>query len=214
MEYHPLFLNGVFVDNMDLFERNKPGRSHLCECRGNSDEFSSRTAFTQHIKLKCHQKWLTALREPSISPLVPLSPPSLSLREEQDDEYERTLKEDRRKAEDKLNQILLESEEEYKKEQEKRYKEEELDRKRKSFVSEPGYTFRFIFPNGKKVSYTIHKSQCIRYMRDIVDVYMADNQHEFTYELFVFPNKILDIYQTIEESGIENRSSIYIRSLE
>ena len=110
--------------------------------------------------------------------------------------------------------ILKESEEEYKREQDKRCAEEELDRKRRSIISEPGYTFRFIFPDGKKVSYTIHKSRPVSYMRDIVDVYMADHQTIFSYELFIFPNRILDTTNTIEEAGIENRSTIYIRSLE
>ena len=210
-----MFVNGIFVDNMELFERNKPGRTHLCECRGNHDAFFSRSAFTQHIKLKCHQKWLTTLREPVTSPLVPSpSLPPLSLRDEQNDEYERTLMEDRRKAEDKMNEILKESESQYIKENEKRLKDEELERKRKSIVSEPGYTFRFIFPDGKKVSYTIHKTRPVSYMRDIVDVYMADHQNIYSYELFMFPNKILESIHTIEEAGIENRSSIYIRSLD
>jgi len=211
MEYKPLFVNGIFVDNMELFERNKPGKTHLCECRGNHDAFFSRSAFTQHIKLKCHQKWLTTLREPVISPL---SHPLLSLRDEQDDEYERTLQEDRQKAENKMKKIIKESEEQYKIEQEKRFVEEELERKRKSIVSEPGYTFRFIFPDGKKVNYTIHKTRPVSYMRDIVDVYMADHQNIYNYELFMFPNKILESIHTIEEACIENKSSIYIRSLD
>jgi hypothetical protein len=211
MEYKPLFVDGIFVDNMELFERNKPGNTHLCECRGNHDAFFSRTAFTQHIKLKCHQKWLTTLRKPVISPL---SHPLLSLRDEQDDEYERTLQEDRQKAENKMKKIIKESEEQYKIEQEKRFVKEELERKRKSIVSEPGYTFRFIFPDGKKVNYTIHKTRPVSYMRDIVDVYMADHQNIYNYELFMFPNKILESIHTIEEAGIENKSSIYIRSLD
>ena len=216
--YEPLLVNDQYVDNMDLFEKNKPGKEHVCECRGNHDTFSGRTAFAQHIKLKCHQKWLTGLR---INPmhsdelsLPPLSLPPLSLRDEQDDEYERTLNEDRKKANDKLNSILKESEAEYAKEQEKREKDEELDRKRRRIVSEPGYTFRFIFPDGKKVSYTMNKTRLVSYMRDIVDVYMVDHQNIFNYELFMFPNKILDINHTIEEAGIENRTTIHVRSLE
>ena len=216
MEYAPLFVNGEYVDNMELFERKKQGQTHICECRGNHDTFFNRTAFMQHIKLKSHQNWLAALRAPVSPPqtLPPLSLPPLSLREEQDDEYTRTLKEDRKKADDVMAAILKESEEEYKREQDKRCAEEELDRKRRSIISEPGYTFRFIFPDGKKVSYTIHKSRPVSYMRDIVDVYMADHQTIFSYELFIFPNRILDTTNTIEEAGIENRSTIYIRSLE
>ena len=216
MEYKPLFVDGEYVDNLNLFEKNKQGVTHICECRGNHDAFFSRSAFTQHIKLKCHQKWLTGLRiNPMLTePLPPLSLPPLSLRAEQDDEYERTLNEDRKKADDKLNAILKESEAEYAKEQEKREKDEELDRKRRRIVSEQGYTFRFIFPDGKKVSYTMHKTRPVSYMRDIVDVYMVDHQNIFNYELFMFPNKILDMNDTIEEAGIENRTSIYIRSLE
>ena len=222
MEYKPLFVDGEYVDNVNLFEKNKQGATHICECRGNHDAFFSRSAFTQHIKLKCHQKWLTSLPVPGINPLFslpeehigPLSLPPQSLRAEQDDEYERTLKEDRMKADDKLTAILKESEAEYAKEQEKRRKEEELDTKRRRIVSEPGYTFRFIFPDGKKVSYTMHKTRPVSYMRDIVDVYMVDHQNIFNYELFMFPNKIIDTNHTIEEAGIENRSSIYIRSLE
>jgi hypothetical protein len=211
--YEPLLVNDQYVDNMDLFEKNKPGKEHVCECRGNHDSFSGRTAFAQHIKLKCHQKWLAGLR---INPMHSdeLSLPPLSLRAEQDDEYEKTLNEDRKKANDKLNFILKESEAEYAKEQEKRVKEEELDRKRRRIVSEPGYTFRFIFPDGKKVSYTMNKTRSVSYMRDIVDVYMADHQNIFNYELFMFPNKILDVNHSIEEAGIENRTSIYVRSLE
>jgi hypothetical protein len=236
MIYEPLFENGLYVDNINLFEKNKPGKTHVCECRENHDAFFSRTAFMQHIKLKCHQKWLMAFR-PTISPLLspllapilspllslpppllsptlpPLSLPPLSLREEQDDEYERTLKEDRRKVQDNFAAIIRESEEIYRVEQEARAKKEELERKRKS-ISEPGYTFRFIFPDGKKVSYTIHKTRPVSYMRDIVDVYMADHQNIYSYELFMFPNRILDAIHTIEESGIENRSTIYIRSVE
>ena len=231
MIYEPLFENGVYVDNINLFEKNKPGKTHVCECRENHDAFFSRTAFMQHIKLKCHQKWLMAFR-PTISPileplLAPILPPlSLSeplslpspllaptLREEQDDEYERTLKEDRRKVQDNFAAIIRESEEIYRVEQEKRVQVEELERKRKS-ISEPGYTFRFIFPDGKKVSYTIHKTRPVSYMRDIVDVYMADHQNIYSYELFMFPNRILDAIHTIEEAGIENRSTIYVRSIE
>lgn len=211
MEYKPLFVDGEYVDNLNLFEKNKQGVTHICECRGNHDAFFSRSAFTQHIKLKCHQKWLTGLR---INPMLTEPLPPLSLRAEQDDEYERTLNEDRKKADDKLNAILKESEAEYAKEQEKREKDEELDRKRRRIVSEQGYTFRFIFPDGKKVSYTMHKTRPVSYMRDIVDVYMVDHQNIFNYELFMFPNKILDMNDTIEEAGIENRTSIYIRSLE
>ena len=231
MEYAPLFVNGEYVDNMELFERKKQGQTHICECRGNHDTFFNRTAFMQHIKLKSHQNWLAGLRAPVSPPLSlpplslppqtlpplslpPLSLPPLSLREEQDDEYTRTLKQDRKKADDVMAAILKESEEEYKREQDKRCAEEELDRKRRSIVAEPGYTFRFIFPDGKKVSYTIHKSRPVSYMRDIVDVYMADHQTIFSYELFIFPNRILDTTNTIEEAGIENRSTIYIRSLE
>ena len=216
MIYEPLFENGLYVDNLELFQRNKQGRTHVCECRENHDAFFSRTAFMQHIKLKCHQKWLAGLR-PTISPILEpptLSLPPLSLRDEQDDEYERTLKEDRRKVQDQFAALIRESEEIYRVEQEKRMQAEELDRKRKSIVSEPGYTFRFIFPDGKKVSYTIHKTRPVSYMRDIVDVYMADHQNIYSYELFMFPNRILDAIHTIEESGIENRSTIYIRSLD
>jgi hypothetical protein len=211
--YEPLLVNDQYVDNVDLFEKNKPGKEHVCECRGNHDSFSGRTAFTQHIKLKCHQKWLTGLRtNPMFSETLSLPP--LSLRAEQDDEYERTLNEDRKKANDKLNAILKESEAEYVKEKEKREKDEELDRKRRRIVSEPGYTFRFIFPDGKKVSYTMNKSRSVSYMRDIVDVYMVDHQNIFNYELFMFPNKIIDMNTSIEEAGIENRTTIYVRSLE
>lgn len=216
--YEPLLVNDRYVDNLDLFEKNKPGKEHVCECRGNHDTFSGRTAFAQHIKLKCHQKWLTGLRinpmySDELSPRS-LSLPPLSLRAEQDDEYERTLNEDRKKTNDKLNSILKESEAEYVKEQEKREKDEELDRKRRRIVSEAGYTFRFIFPDGKKVSYTMNKTRSISYMRDIVDVYMVDHQNIFNYELFMFPNKILDMDTSIEEAGIENRTTIYVRSLE
>lgn len=211
MIYEPILVNGQYVDNVELFEKNKPGREHVCECRGR-DWFSGRTAFMQHIKLKSHQKWVMAFR-PTISPMHP-EPPLLSLRDEQDDEYERTLKEDRRKVQENFAAIIRESEEIYRAEQEARTKKEELDRKRKSIVSEPGYTFRFIFPDGKKVSYTIHKTRPVSYMRDIVDVYMADHQNIYSYELFMFPNRILDTIHTIEEAGIENRSSIYIRSIE
>lgn len=224
MIYEPILVNGQYVDNVELFEKNKPGREHVCECRGR-DWFSGRTAFMQHIKLKSHQKWVMAFR-PTISPMHSepplLSPPllsptlsqPLSLRDEQDDEYERTLKEDRRKVQDQFAALIRESEEIYRVEQEKRMQAEELERKRKSIVSEPGYTFRFIFPDGKKVSYTIHKTRPVSYMRDIVDVYMADHQNIYSYELFMFPNRILDTIHTIEEAGIENRSSIYIRSIE
>jgi hypothetical protein len=229
MIYEPILVNGRYVDNIDLFEKNKPGKEHVCVCRGR-DWFSGRTAFMQHIKLKSHQKWVTGLSVPNTNPMLEpplpsptleppllLSPtlePPLSLREEQDDEYERTLKEDRKKAEDNFEAIIKESEEIYRIEQEARAKQEELERKRKSIVSEPGYTFRFIFPDGKKVSYTIHKSRPVSYMRDIVDVYMADHQNIYSYELFMFPNRVLDTIHTIEEAGIENRSTIYIRSIE
>ena len=218
MIYEPLFENGIYIDNVNLFEKNKPGKTHVCECRENHDAFFSRTAFMQHIKLKCHQKWLTGLQVPNTNPMLPpLSLPPLllspTLREEQDDEYERTLNEDRRKAEDNFASIIRESEEIYRVEQEARAKKEELERKRKS-ISEPGYTFRFIFPDGKKVTYTIHKTRPVSYMRDIVDVYMADHQNIYSYELFMFPNRILDAIHTIEESGIENRSTIYVRSLD
>lgn len=220
MIYEPLFENGIYIDNVDLFEKNKPGKTHVCECRDNHDAFFSRTAFMQHIKLKCHQKWLNGLRAPNTNPI--LEPPllahtlnePLSLRDEQDDEYERTLNEDRRKAQDNFAAIIRESEEIYRVEQEARAKKEELERKRKSIVSEPGYTFRFIFPDGKKVSYTIHKTRPVSYMRDIVDVYMADHQNIYSYELFMFPNRVLDTIHTIEEAGIENRSTIYVRSIE
>jgi hypothetical protein len=215
MIYEPLLENGLYVDNINLFEKNKPGKTHVCECRENHDAFFSRTAFMQHIKLKCHQKWLTGLRvntNPMLEPPL-LEPPLMSLRDEQDDEYERTLKEDRRKVQDNFAALIRESEELYRVEQEARANKEELERKRKSIVSEPGYTFRFIFPDGKKVSYTIHKTRPVSYMRDIVDVYMADHQNIYSYELFMFPNRILDAIHTIEEAGIENRSTIYIRSL-
>jgi len=217
MEYKPLFVDGLYFDNLDLFEKNKQGATHICECRGNHDAFFSRTAFMQHIKLKCHQKWLSTLTAPEYNPLISLPEEHIrpiSLRAEQDDEYEITLKEDRKKANDKLNSILKESQAEYVKEQEKRVKEEELGKKRRRIVSEPGYTFRFIFPDGKKVSYTMNKTRSVSYMRDIVDVYMADHQNIFNYELFMFPNKILDMNHSIEEAGIENRTSIYVRSLE
>jgi hypothetical protein len=236
MEYTPLWINGVFVDNTELFGRNVQGRTHVCECRQNHDAFFNRSEFMKHIKLKCHQKWVASLEPPTISPLYteplslpplslpplslpplslpPLSLPPLSLRAEQDDEYERTLKEDRRKVDDKLNAILKESEEQYKKEQEKRERDEAIDKKRKSIVSEKGYTLRLIFPNGKKVSHTIHKSRQVAYMRDIVDVYMADNENIFNYDLFIFPNVLLNSSDTIEESGIENRNTIYIREIE
>ena len=218
MIYEPLLVNGSYVDNIDLFEKNKPGREHVCVCRGR-DWFSGRTAFMQHIKLKSHQKWVAGLKlhtNPMMEPPLlahTLNEP-LSLRDEQDDEYERTLNEDRKKTQDMFAAIIRESEEIYRVEQEARAKKEELERKRKSIVSEPGYTFRFIFPDGKKVSYTIHKTRPVSYMRDIVDVYMADHQNIYSYELFMFPNRILDAIHTIEESGIENRSTIYVRSIE
>ena len=245
MEYMPLWINGVFVDNTELFGRNVQGRTHVCECRQNHDAFYNRSDFMKHIKLKCHQKWVASLEPPtSVDPtsnpmytplslpplslpplslpplslpplsLPPLSLPPLSLRAEQDDEYERTLKEDRRKVDDKLNAIIKESEEQYKKEQEKRERDEAIDRKRKSIVSEKGYTVRLIFPNGKKVSHTILKSRPVTYIRDIVDVYMADIQNVFNYDLFIFPNIRLNLSDTIEESGIENRTTIYIREIE
>lgn len=218
--YEPLLENGLYIDNVDLFERNKPGKVHVCECRENHDAFFSRSGLMQHIKLKCHQKWVMGLRAPN-TPTITESPllsqtltESFSLKDEQDDEYERTLNEDRRKAQDNFAAIIRESEEIYRKEYEARKKEEDLERKRKSIVTESGYTFRFIFPDGKKVSYTIHKSRPVSYMRDIVDVYMADHQNIYSYELFMFPNRVLDTIHTIEEAGIENRSTIYIRSIE
>jgi hypothetical protein len=214
MIYEPILVNDRYVDNIDLFEKNKPGKEHVCVCRGR-DWFSGRTAFMQHIKLKSHQKWVAGLSVPSTNPIIeePTHTVPSSLKDEQDDEYERTLNEDRRKAQDNFAAIIRESEEIYRMEQEARAKEEDLERKRKSIVSEPGYMFRFIFPDGKKVSYTIHKSRPVSYMRDIVDVYMADHQNIYSYELFMFPNRVLDTIHTIEEAGIENRSTIYVRSL-
>ena len=43
---------------------------------------------------------------------------------------------------------------------------------------------------------------------------MADIQNVFNYDLFIFPNIRLNLSDTIEESGIENRTTIYIREIE
>jgi len=235
--YTPLFVNGLYVDNMDLFERGKQGHTHLCECRQNHDAFFNRSAFMNHIKLKCHQKWLLALEPPITSTEPPvtltdvpvtqftsLEPPvseediPLTLREEQDSEYERSLSKDRQKKidqqEEEMRRVIQESEEAFVKELDERQKAEDLQRKR-NIVQQTitGYSFRFVFPNGKRVSFNIPEEKEISYMRNFIDVYMEDNHNKIEYNLFIYPNKTLD-EEDIVKDILENKTTIFIRSLE
>ena len=237
--YTPIFANGVYVDNMDLFERGKQGHTHLCECRQNHDAFFNRSAFMNHIKLKCHQKWLLALEPPITSteppitltdvPVIPftsLEPPiseediePLTLREEQDSEYERSLIQDRQKKIDKQEEEMLrvirESEDAFIKESDERQKAEDLLRKRNIVQQmKTGYSFRFVFPNGKRASFTIPELEEISYIRNYIDVYMEDNGIKIErYDLFIYPKKTLDEDDIIKDI-LENKTTLFIRSLE
>ena len=220
--YTPLFIDGQYVDNVELYERGKPGEAYMCECRQKHDAFTTRSAFMAHIKLKCHQSWLESLDHPDISlndNNQTLVNPLISLKDEQDSEYERALKEDQKKTKDKHDEemriILQKSEEEYKKELEIRDKADRMIRKRNIVKkNEPGYNFRFVFPNGKRVNFSICPEYVIGYMRNYIDVYTEDNSIDIVnYELVTYPNKILDECCLIKDI-LENKSTIYIRNLE
>jgi hypothetical protein len=206
--YMPIVVDGHHVDNMELFERGKAGEYHMCECRQNHDAFSNRSSFMAHIKLKCHQYWLTTLELP-----VTMNP--LTLKEEQDSEYERALKEDQKKTMDKqeeeMRQIMQASEEAYQKETEERV----LQEKRKMVETlDSGYTIRFVFPNGKKLAAKIPAENTIAFMRNHVDVYMADSSISISkYEFFVYPNKTLNESLMIKDA-LSHRSTVYIRNLD
>jgi len=221
--YYPVFAGGHYVDNMELFERGKTGEYHMCECRQNHDAFANRSSFMAHIKLKCHQYWLTTIEPPSTNELEPITvePPTveptlnpLTLREEQDSEYERALKEDQKKVMDKqdeeMRQIIQASEEAYQNEMGERL----LQEKRKLADNDHGYTIRFVFPNGKKLSAKIPEKNTIAFMRNHVDVYMADSCISIPqYEFFIYPNKTLDEGLVIKDE-LSHRTTVYIRNLE
>jgi len=203
--YMPIVVDGHYVDNLELFERGKQGETHICECRQNHDAFFNRSAFMKHINLKCHTNWVNSL---TVWPLEP------SLREEQDSEYERALKEDQQKTIDKQEkelQLILE-------ESEAAYIKEEAHRKlqiKRDIVNnmKSGYNFRFIFPNGKRCNYTIPEIETVEYMRNYIDVYIADNNLDIpSYDMFIYPNKTLDDEDTISDV-LESKMSIFIRCI-
>ena len=221
--YYPVFADGHYVDNLELFERGKPGEYHMCECRQNHDAFANRSSFMAHIKLKCHQYWLTTIEPPNINELEPIAivEPTinpLTLREEQDTEYERALKEDQKKVMDKqdeeMRQIMQASEEAYQKESDERVLQEKRLIVEKMIQDELGYTIRFVFPNGKRLAYKIPQGNTIAFMRNCIDVFVADNSLSILkYELFIYPNKTLDESLMIKDE-LSNRSTVYIKNLE
>lgn len=211
--YTPLFVNGEYVDNMELYERGKQGETHMCECRQKHDAFFNRSGFMTHIKLKCHQSWLASLDLPLPLPVETYNP--ITLKEEQDSEYEKALKQDQKKHQDKQDEemrlMIQASEEAYQNELSERQLKEKRDIVNKIDV---GYTIRFIFPNGNRNACYVPQEQDVRFMRNYVDVYMADKKIDIpTYEFFVYPNKTLDESHIIKDI-LDNRSSVYIRSLE
>jgi hypothetical protein len=214
--YMPIVVDGRHVDNMELFERGKSGEYHMCECRQNHDAFSNRSSFMAHIKLKCHQYWLTTLEPPTEGDnhLHTMNP--LTLKEEQDSEYERALKEDQKKVMEKqdeeMRKIMQVSEEAYQKESEERILQEK--RNIIDIYDESSYTIRFVFPNGKRLAAKIPEENTIAFMRNHVDVYMADSSIYITkYEFFIYPNKTLDDSLIIKDT-LSHRSTVYIRNLE
>ena len=59
-EYEPVFdeTTGLYKDNLPWPRYFRgPKDQYICLC--NQFEFGSNTKFNQHIKSKCHQKWLT-----------------------------------------------------------------------------------------------------------------------------------------------------------
>ena len=229
--YYPLFEDGRYVDNLELFERGKPGEYHMCECRQNHDAFCNRSSFMAHIKLKCHQYWLTTLDHPgninTLEPIAtvetfatfePIATNPLTLREEQDTEYERALKEDQKKVMDKqdeeMRQIMQASEEAFQKELDERLLQEKRIIVDKMIKDEVGYTIRIIFPNGRRFAYKIPQENTIGFMRNCIDVFVADNSLSILkYELFTYPNKTLDESRIIKDE-LSNRTTIYIRNLD
>ena len=228
--YSPLCVNGNYVDNRVLFERGKSGETYVCDCRMKHDAFFNRSAFMAHIKLKCHRMWLSAL-DPDVPvvhvPVVPVVQvpvahvahaqvaPVPTLREEQDDEYERSLKEDRQKKIDKQEEemrlVLQASEEVYQEKQ----KADELHAKRDIVEKcQSGYTIRIIFPNGKRIASYIPEANTVGFMRNFVDVYMVDSGITIPeYEFIIYPNTKVDDSCIIKDI-LSNRSSVYIRPVE
>jgi hypothetical protein len=222
--YSPLYVNGEYVDNLELFERGKSGETYMCDCRKKHDAFFNRTAFMNHIKLKSHRLWLSELEpvQPVQVPAIPtLFIPEFvpTLREEQDSEYERSLQEDRQKKIDKQEEemrlILQESKEAFIKETEEKQQQAELKTKRDIVATcQSGYTIRFVFPNGKRIASYIPESNKVGYMRNFVDVYMIDNGITIPdYEFIIYPNIKVDDSCIIQDT-IDNRSTVYIRAVE
>jgi len=232
--YFPLYANGQYLDNLELFQPGKSGETYVCDCRKNHDAFFNRSAFMSHIKLRCHRMWLSEL-EPEVpviqvpdiqvpdiqAPVPQVFIPEFvpTLREEQDSEYERSLQEDRQKKIDKqeeeMRKVLQDSEDAFIMDIKEKQQEAELKAKREIVATcQSGYTIRFVFPNGKRIASYIPESNTVGYMRNYVDVYMIDSGITISeYEFIIYPNIKVDDSCIIKHT-IDNRSTVYIRYVE
>jgi hypothetical protein len=214
--YAPILIDGHYADNTLLFQRNKSGVSHLCNCRSNpNDHFKNMTEFNSHIKKKCHISWLLELNKPK------------PLKETQNDEYEETRladlqkQKDKQLAQDKYEQQLMDEHQQQELEKaillsQQLDQEQQLLMKRNQIKDvTSGYTIRFVFPTGRKYTRTFLPTDTIEYMKVVLDVYMVDNNIKIQhYELGTnVPKKTYET-STIQDAGIENNSVLYIFNLD
>lgn len=223
--YEPILEDGVFTDNHSLFQRNKSGERHICACRG-VDSFKNMTEFNHHIQKKYHQNWILEMNKANRvrdqerididrSRFEQSNPKTI--REQQDDEYEETRRLDLIRL-NQQQQLIEQQELDFAIQMSSQMEEEQkLIRKRASIREESGeYKFRFIFPNGHKMTRLFSKVDTIDYMKIVLDIYMLDakmNIHRYELETN-FPKKKYEGPHSIQSVGLENNSVLYIRNLD
>ena len=154
---------------------------------------------------------------PPVSPSIPHEKilEDRFLREEQMEEYERTVEEDRRRIRELEEQKELEMVIELSKKM-------ELDEKRKKIITEPVdnyFNVQIIFPNGRKARRKFEDASRLSDIRNFVDVYLIDNEikienydlvHNYPFMKFTFSENDEPLATTFSQKNF----SLYIQNLD
>lgn len=144
--------------------------------------------------------------------------------EEQDAALQAAIEQDRRREAEKKEREQAEEAERMRKQEEEERKAREFDAKRASIRPEPAVgspditTLRFQFPGGSKISRRFNGDDTVQYVRDVLDVHLADQLKtpNLRYALVLnYPKKTIEESNiTLKEAGLVPQAVLFLQDLD
>jgi len=144
--------------------------------------------------------------------------------EEQDAALRAAMEEDRRREEEKRARERQEEEERRRKQEEEERRVKEFENKKAQIRPEPATgspgitTLRFQFPGGSKMNRRFHESDTVQYVRDVLDIHLADQLKTpgLRYALVLnYPKKTIeDNAVTLKDAGLVPQAVLFLQDLD